>query len=800
MRKTWTLGLVALASVLTFAACGDGGENTDPCANKECIQPDDYCDGNTAVTYSAAATCNPDTGFCENGENETRTDCGAQDQVCNAGACETPAECAEAADCTAIPGDTCNADGQLVTYAAACNAGTCEYTESATDCGTDETCTGGACVATTECTTAADCTNVPADECNADGQLVTYEASCSAAGACSYASSAADCTGGDVCESGACVTPVECTVATDCTDVPSDACNADSTGVVSYSASCNAGTCEYPSTDTACTGGDVCQAAACVTPTGCSTAADCTDVPADECNADGELVTYEASCNASNTCEYPPTATACDAGQVCDAGACRAMTTAEQIANVNANLGTQGLNQPVTDAVVTLITPDVSGDAGFFVQAAADGPALFVEGIPTLTNGTLQVGDSVDFDVVDVGPYPPAQVTIANFSVVDSGTDVSGWAQNIDNVDVVTNRTDYDAELVTYDATIVDGFGYSGSGYSEAQIETAGITGEPNLKFRAPNTVIEAADLANGCQIHVARAAVWAYTPKVQLTTFYADDVTATADCPAPQLVSANAISATQVELTFDRHIDAASVTDAATQFTFDGSLTASSATVDGLVVTVTTSAQTPATTYTVTVAASVTDTIGSGVDAAANTATFDGYQNASAPTGSFYFSEYIEGGSFNKAIEVYNGSADAVRLDGCSIVLYGNGSPTPTGTLDLTGVLASHDVLVACHPSIADTTNCDLTDNSAINWNGDDAVALECGSTTFDVIGQIGTDPGSEWISADSTVSTKDMTLQRMCSVTQGDSDGSDAFDPSVEWNALAKDTLDGLGSYTCP
>lgn len=70
---------------------------------------------------------------------------------------------------------------------------------------------------------------------------------------------------------------------------------------------------------------------------------------------------------------------------------------------------------------------------------------------------------------------------------------------------------------------------------------------------------------------------------------------------------------------------------------------------------------------------------------------------------------------------------------------------------------------------------------------------------TPVDVIGQIGFDPGSEWGSGDA--STKDNTIRRQSIVCAGDPDGSDPFDPAIEWDGFAKNTFDGLGVYdgTC-
>ncbi len=47
---------------------------------------------------------------------------------------------------------------------------------------------------------------------------------------------------------------------------------------------------------------------------------------------------------------------------------------------------------------------------------------------------------------------------------------------------------------------------------------------------------------------------------------------------------------------------------------------------------------------------------------------------------------------------------------------------------------------------------------------------------------------------------STQDATLRRKCSVTTGDTNGSDAFDPSVQWDGFPADTFTDLGQDNCP
>ncbi len=73
---------------------------------------------------------------------------------------------------------------------------------------------------------------------------------------------------------------------------------------------------------------------------------------------------------------------------------------------------------------------------------------------------------------------------------------------------------------------------------------------------------------------------------------------------------------------------------------------------------------------------------------------------SASADAPELFFSEYIEGSSFNKAIEIYNGTGGPVDLSLYTMELYSNGSPTPSQTLSLSGTVASGDVFVIAHHS----------------------------------------------------------------------------------------------------
>jgi predicted extracellular nuclease len=162
------------------------------------------------------------------------------------------------------------------------------------------------------------------------------------------------------------------------------------------------------------------------------------------------------------------------------------------------------------------------------------------------------------------------------------------------------------------------------------------------------------------------------------------------------------------------------------------------------------------------------------------------------------FISEYIEGSSNNKAIEIFNGTGAPLNMSNYQIRMFFNGNATSTLNITLAGLVAPDDVYVLAHSSANAVIGAQANQFNGSGWfNGDDAIALYHVPTgTFvDVVGQIGVDPGSEWGAG--LTSTADNTLRRKASVTGGDSNGSDPFNPATEWDGFAIDTFNGLGSH---
>lgn len=161
--------------------------------------------------------------------------------------------------------------------------------------------------------------------------------------------------------------------------------------------------------------------------------------------------------------------------------------------------------------------------------------------------------------------------------------------------------------------------------------------------------------------------------------------------------------------------------------------------------------------------------------------------------------SEYIEGSSNNKAVEIFNGTGASIDLAaaGYRLQMYFNGSASAGLTITLTGTVASGDVYVVAQSAASATILAQADQTNGSGWfNGDDAVVLSRNGAVVDVIGQVGFDPGSEW--GTGLVSTADNTLRRLDSVLVGDTVATDVFNPATGWDGFATDTFGDLGRYT--
>lgn len=187
------------------------------------------------------------------------------------------------------------------------------------------------------------------------------------------------------------------------------------------------------------------------------------------------------------------------------------------------------------------------------------------------------------------------------------------------------------------------------------------------------------------------------------------------------------------------------------------------------------------------------------------NVSAFDAAGNFSAQSSNFnvttlasggnatdiFISEYMEGSSNNKAIEVANFTGDPVDLSAYKLQLQRNGAGSwqspytfPAGT-----VLANGDVFfVANSLNTISGTAAPIDDTNVgapLDFNGNDPVGLFKNGVLIDIVG--GFDGGSANFSINET-------LRRKSTV----SNPNTTFDKTVEWDVLASDTFDGLGAHT--
>jgi hypothetical protein len=204
------------------------------------------------------------------------------------------------------------------------------------------------------------------------------------------------------------------------------------------------------------------------------------------------------------------------------------------------------------------------------------------------------------------------------------------------------------------------------------------------------------------------------------------------------------------------------------------------------------------------------------------------------------FISEYVEGWSNNKALEIYNPTANPIDLSQYFVARYSNGSTTATvaNSVQLSGTIAPYDVFVAVldkqdpngtgqEAPIWDSlqTRADgfyspvYNTSNAFYWNGNDAVMLAKGTlptdptllinptnvpnfAIMDIFGKIGENPANETGSAAGNdgawstqfpystglgvLVTKDHSMLRKAAIKKGVTAPVSFFDPILEWDTI--------------
>nr|MDA7554576.1 hypothetical protein [Gammaproteobacteria bacterium] len=179
------------------------------------------------------------------------------------------------------------------------------------------------------------------------------------------------------------------------------------------------------------------------------------------------------------------------------------------------------------------------------------------------------------------------------------------------------------------------------------------------------------------------------------------------------------------------------------------------------------------------------------------------------------FISEYAEGSSNNKYLEIANFTGATVELAGYALPSVSN-APTTDGEYefwnpDIFGAnasIADGDVWVVCHPDADETITARCDSNHLYMSNGDDGYKLVKGTeesyTVIDTLGDFMGDPGSGWDICGVASGTQDHTLVKK-EGKEGNADwtssrGTTADD--CDWIVAEKDAFmltawDGLGSH---
>ncbi len=204
--------------------------------------------------------------------------------------------------------------------------------------------------------------------------------------------------------------------------------------------------------------------------------------------------------------------------------------------------------------------------------------------------------------------------------------------------------------------------------------------------------------------------------------------------------------------------------------------------------------------------------------------------------------SEYVEGWSNNKAIEVYNPTSSAVNLKNYRLTRYSNGADVPPASSNWYIVLPDVELKpFKSYVCVIDKRDPNGVDQEAPVWeqladradaflcpdydvskalyhNGDDAIALErTDGTLVDLFARWGSPrpaeaamPGStslvrSWTNTSPFFTgvgigiTADHTLIRKSNIVAGVTANPSMFNPLAEWDSLSANTFHNLGWHKC-
>ncbi|WBX70993.1 DUF5689 domain-containing protein [Tenacibaculum retecalamus] len=184
----------------------------------------------------------------------------------------------------------------------------------------------------------------------------------------------------------------------------------------------------------------------------------------------------------------------------------------------------------------------------------------------------------------------------------------------------------------------------------------------------------------------------------------------------------------------------------------------------------------------------------------------------ACTPTGgsgnNLFFSEYAEGSSNNKYLEIYNPTTQEIDLTNYALASVSN-EPTTIGEHEHwnkfpeNAKIPAGEVYVVSHTSANSTILARANHSFGTLSNGDDGFALVYGTETnftiLDWLGDWNGDPGTGWDVAGITEATKDHTLVRKLAITKGNIDwtvSAGTNTSNTEWIVKSIDDFSSIGN----
>ncbi len=139
------------------------------------------------------------------------------------------------------------------------------------------------------------------------------------------------------------------------------------------------------------------------------------------------------------------------------------------------------------------------------------------------------------------------------------------------------------------------------------------------------------------------------------------------------------------------------------------------------------------------------------------------------------FISEYSEGSSNNKYIEIFNGTGESVDLSSYTLKLFNNAKSPAQYEFELSGILKDGELFVvyngAANATIKDYGN---VSNAVISFNGNDPIALYRNDVLIDIVGDLNTSVDKGYDIGGVLEATKDNTIIRK----------ADVFGPNSTWN----------------